>query len=177
MDLENKIILDLCGGTGAWSKPYKEAGYDVRLITRPEYDVRLYIPPKNVYGILAAPPCTMFAGSGNRWKRTDSQMIEAIGVVDACNRIINFCKPKFSALENPVGKLIHYIGKWKYTFHPYQYGDPWKKRTCVWGEHNKPIENPVKPVGLWMDGTPSGELGIVDHPEFLPPDWIHKLPP
>ena len=28
---QDKIILDLCGGTGAWSKPYKDAGYDVRL--------------------------------------------------------------------------------------------------------------------------------------------------
>ena len=41
----DKIILDLCGGTGSWSKPYKEAGYDVRIITLPEYDVRSYIPP------------------------------------------------------------------------------------------------------------------------------------
>lgn len=30
MDNNDKIILDLCGGTGSWSKPYKEAGYDVR---------------------------------------------------------------------------------------------------------------------------------------------------
>jgi ubiquinone/menaquinone biosynthesis C-methylase UbiE len=30
---EGKIILDLCGGTGSWSRPYKEAGYDVRNIT------------------------------------------------------------------------------------------------------------------------------------------------
>lgn len=36
----SKIILDLCGETGSWSKPYKEAGYDVRVITLPEYDVR-----------------------------------------------------------------------------------------------------------------------------------------
>jgi len=36
---QNKIILDLCGGTGSWSKPYKEAGYDVRLITLPDYNV------------------------------------------------------------------------------------------------------------------------------------------
>lgn len=34
-----KIILDLCGGTGAWSRPYKENGYDVRVITLPDYDV------------------------------------------------------------------------------------------------------------------------------------------
>lgn len=31
-----KIILDLCGGTGSWSRPYKEAGYDVRIITLPD---------------------------------------------------------------------------------------------------------------------------------------------
>lgn len=45
MDNSKKIILDLCGGTGSWSKPYKEAGYDVRLITLPEYDVLTYEPP------------------------------------------------------------------------------------------------------------------------------------
>lgn len=60
-DNSNKIILDLCGGTGSWSRPYKEAGYDVRLITLPEYDVLTYEPPESVYGILAAPPCTEFS--------------------------------------------------------------------------------------------------------------------
>lgn len=40
----NKIILDLCGGTGSWSRPWKENGYDVRNITLPEYDVRTYPP-------------------------------------------------------------------------------------------------------------------------------------
>jgi hypothetical protein len=35
--MKKKIILDLCGGTGSWGKPYREAGYDVRLITLPEY--------------------------------------------------------------------------------------------------------------------------------------------
>lgn len=58
---KQKIILDLCGGSGSWSRPYKEAGYDVRLITLPDYDVRTYTPPDHVYGILAAPPCTEFS--------------------------------------------------------------------------------------------------------------------
>lgn len=35
----DKIILDLCGGTGSWSKPYRDAGYDVRVITLPRYDL------------------------------------------------------------------------------------------------------------------------------------------
>ena len=37
---KSKIILDLCGGTGSWSKPYLEAGYTMFNITLPEYDVR-----------------------------------------------------------------------------------------------------------------------------------------
>ena len=36
------IVLDLCGGTGSWSKPYKDAGYDVRVITLPGYDVTYF---------------------------------------------------------------------------------------------------------------------------------------
>ncbi len=66
MDNSGKIILDLCGGTGAWSKPYKDAGYDVRLITLPEYDVLNYEPPDKVHGVLAAPPCTHFSIACNR---------------------------------------------------------------------------------------------------------------
>lgn len=170
-----KVILDLCGGTGAWSAPYRDAGYDVRLITLPSHDVRLYKPPDDVHGMFAAPPCTMFAISGARWKRTEAQMIDALSVVDACLRIIMTCNPVWWALENPVGKLIHYIGKWRYTFQPYEYGDPWTKRTCIWGKHHIPKKTPVAPVGQWTGR--SDTKGIVDHPEFLPPDWVHKLPP
>ena len=36
---KDKIILDLCGGTGAWSKPYKDAGYEVHVLTLPECDI------------------------------------------------------------------------------------------------------------------------------------------
>jgi len=123
----NKLILDLCGGTGNWSKPYKEAGYDVRLITLPDYDVRTYIPPDNVYGILAAPPCTEFAVSD----------------------IILNCNPHFWALENPVGRLkrLRYkiLGEPRLVFHPYEYGDAYTKKTLLWGKFNIPIKNEVKP--------------------------------
>ncbi len=179
MDNSEKIILDLCGGTGAWSRPYVEAGYYVINVTLPEYDVRTYKPPEKVYGILAAPPCTEFAISGVRWWKIKPPelLAEALEVVGDCLRIIEIAKPKFWALENPVGRLPRYIGKYKYTFQPYEYGDPWTKRTCIWGEHNMPTKKPVAPIGLWTGGTPSGRLGIVDHPEYLPPDWVHKLPP
>ena len=175
------IILDLCGGTGAWSKPYKDAGYDVRLVTLPD-DVRLYCPPENVHGILAAPPCTHFAVSGARWwkDKGEEALIEGLSVVDACLRIVLVTQPKWWALENPVGRLKNYLGKYQLIFQPHDYGDPWTKRTCVWGEFNIPKKNPVDPVGQWVGGNDANgiALGIVDHyGEFLPPDWVHKLPP
>ena len=110
---KEKIILDLCGGTGSWSKSYKDAGYDVRVVTLPEYDILTYVPPKNVYGILAAPPCTHFSGSGAQyWKEKDAdgRTAEAMSVVDACCRIILMTNPKFWALENPVGRLRKMLG-------------------------------------------------------------------
>jgi len=146
--VESRIILDLCGGTGAWSRPYVEAGYDVRLITLPEHDVRLYQPPRKVHGVLAAPPCTHLSVSGARWweEKGDEVLLEALSVVDACVRIVHATRPEWWALENPVGRLVHYLGPWKWTFDPCDFGDPWTKKTCIWGEHNIPEKTPVEPT-------------------------------
>ena len=131
--MNNKIILDLCGGSGSWSKPYKENGYDVRLITLPEYDVRDYVPPENVYGILAAPPCTEFSVLNCKAENRERDFEKGLEIVNACLKIIKECNPKFWALENPVGYLRKYLGKSKLIFQPWEYGDPWTKRTEIWG--------------------------------------------
>ena len=143
------IILDLCGGTGAWSKPYQEAGHDVRIITLPNYDVRTYQPPDNVYGVLAAPPCDDFAVSGARWfreKDASGKTIGSMGVVLACLRIIAECKPQFWALENPVSRLSNWLGKPKLIFDPCDFGDPYTKRTCLWGVFRNPVKSRVEPT-------------------------------
>lgn len=143
------IILDLCGGTGSWSRPYSEAGYDVRLITLPDIDVRLFkFPTENIYGILAAVPCTEFAVSGARWwaAKGDAALLEGLSVADACLRIIFLTNPKFWVLENPVGRLKHYIGPPKMFFNPCDYGDPYTKKTALWGNFNIPVPTPVEPT-------------------------------
>lgn len=141
--------------------PYTEHGYDVRNITLPEYDVRLFCPPKNVYGILSAPPCPHLAGSGARyWKeKGDRLLFEALSIVDACMRIILICQPKFWALENPVGRLVHYLGKPKIYFNPCDFGDPYTKKTCLWGKFNIPKKNPVEPVKVCNQGSWIQKLG------------------
>lgn len=144
--MEGKVILDLCGGTGAWSKPYVEAGYRVINVTLPEHDVRLYHPLAQVHGILAAPPCTVFASSGARWHRTKEEMLEGLGIVDACLRMVVVYKPHWWALENPVGTLRRWLGPPKMYFHPYEYGDPYPKKTCLWGNFIVPMKCPVAPT-------------------------------
>lgn len=145
----NKIILDLCGGTSAWSKPYRDAGYDVRVITLPDYDVRTYNPPENIYGILAAPPCTMFSLARTKANKP-RDLQEGMECVRACLDIIWRCMEvkqdtryktlslKFWALENPNGMLKFFLGKPAFEFSPYEFGDGYKKRTMLWGWFNEP---------------------------------------
>jgi site-specific DNA-cytosine methylase len=132
-----KIILDLCGGTGSWSKPYKEVGYDVRLITLPANDVRTYEPPEGVYGILAAPPCTLFSLAKN--KKSKEAILEAWEIVKACLRIIEKCKPSWYCIENPRGLLKDFLGPPDMRFYQWQYGTKTKKPTFLWGHFNRPI--------------------------------------
>jgi hypothetical protein len=141
-----KIILDLCGGTGSWSRPYKEAGYDVRLITLPDYDVLTYKPPQNVYGILAAPPCTEYSPlNRNKYSKYEQffdfdkfKNSPNTAILNTCIKIIEKCKPVFFAIENPYGLMRKYMGKPKLSFQPYQYGDGWTKKTDIWGKFNMP---------------------------------------
>lgn len=140
------IILDLCGGTGAWSRPYVEAGYDVRLVTLPDNDVREYVPPDSVHGILAAPPCTEFAVSGARWWSSKPEYLldDALSIWRACMRVIESSKPVWWALENPVGRLRKWAGPPAWTFQPWEYGDNQFKRTLVWGTAKRPTPSVTK---------------------------------
>lgn len=139
---QEKIILDLCGGTGSWSKPYSDAGYDVRIITLPEYDVLTYCPPHNVYGILAAPPCDQFSIARGHKKKRDIN--GALEIVDACLKIIWQCEPKFWGLENPVGMLRKYLGKPPLTFEPLDFGEDYTKKTDLWGYYKTPKFNRIE---------------------------------
>jgi hypothetical protein len=154
--MEKKIILDLCGGSGAWSRPYKEAGYDVRVLTLPECDIldikfvrdkehslilrsNEFIDPRDVYGILAAPPCTEFSiAKGNRSR----DFSKAMTTVEACLQIIwhlqKYARLKFWALENPTGLLRRFLGKPAFSFEQWQFGGERVKRTDLWGYFNPP---------------------------------------
>ena len=199
MELNNsrKIILDLCGGTGAWSKPYKDAGYDVRVITLPEWDVRTFnffddrlwfckpnedgewkeiCLTKDVYGILAAPPCTMFSLARTKAKKP-RDLQEGMEIVEICLKIIWECQYKlrqptarettlkFWALENPYAMLKFFLGKPAFIFDPWEFGDGYQKKTALWGKFNEPKKNPV-PMTEEMKKLAKTNLHKIKFPKF-----------
>ena len=167
---EKNIILDLCGGSGAWSRPYKEAGFDMRVITLPNHNVfyrdydwdlngiyfygvnrtGIYSPYEKIYGIFAAPPCTEFSvakGNGPRDLRA------AMEIVKVCLEIIwevqLHAKLAFWALENPRGLLRQFLGIPKYTFEQWEFGTEAYKPTDIWGYFNPPKPTvKTKPEGM-----------------------------
>ena len=122
--------------------------------------VRLFeLPEYQVHGVLAAPPCTHFAGSGARWwkDKGEDALLDGLSVVDACLRVIWATRPTWWVLENPVGRLVHYLGLPKMYFDPWEYGDPYTKKTCLWGEFREPRRSPVEPTdGSKMHLVPPG---------------------
>jgi hypothetical protein len=145
-----KIILDVGGGTGEWSRPYRLDGrYDVRIIDPkffPYWTARRYLERRGndrVHGVFLTPPCTEFAVSGSRWWKSKSESLlnNAIATVYEFLELKDAVKPEWWALENPVGRLgtvVPELGWPKYKFQPWMYGDNEIKYTCIWGEHERP---------------------------------------
>jgi len=150
-------VLSLCDYSGVWSKPYKDAGYDVMQVDlQHDSDVRLFQAlPFPVRGVLAAPPCAEFAGSGARWweSKGEQKLLDGLALVDACCRIVLVHRPQWWVIENPVGRLNRWLGEAQYIFDPADYGgyaggegDDYLKRTCLWGRFNAPMKAKIEAV-------------------------------
>lgn len=137
------LILSLCDHSGNWSRPYADAGYEVvRVDLQDGQDVRtLAHMADRVRGILAAPPCTEFARSGApHWKaKGEAPLLDGLALVDACLRAVAIYRPEWWALENPIGRLKDYLGPPAFRFDPCDYGQPWTKRTWLWGHFTPPV--------------------------------------
>ena len=167
-----KLILSLFDYTGNWSRPYKENGYDVvQIDIKLGYDILEwdYTHLTDVYGILAAVPCTAFAVSGARWfkdKDADGTTDYYVSLLDRTLEIIEYHNPVFWAIENPVGRIARFAELPKpFYFQPCDYGDPYTKKTGLWGKFQAPVGlmagpywNPVEPTeGSKMHLMPPGE--------------------
>lgn len=159
-----KIVLSLFDHTGNWSRPWEEAGYQVLRFDIQDdpvtgdvnaFDVAFFadyfgdFDGLEVYAILAACPCTEFALSGARHfaaKDADGRTMAAVQLVHQTLRSIEYYRPVVWAIENPVGRIEKLGGlpSWRLAFHPNHLGDPYTKKTLIWGRFNANL--PIAPV-------------------------------
>lgn len=96
--------------------------------------------------MIAFPPCTHLAVSGARHfeqKRKDGRQQQGI---DFFMKMAEANIPKI-AIENPIGIMSTHYKKPSQIIHPYHFGDPYSKATCLWLKnlpnllYNKKLDN------------------------------------
>ena len=91
--------------------------------------------------VIAHPPCTRLCNSGVRWlheRNLWGALDEAVAFFRSC---LSANAPHV-AVENPVahGHAVRRIGRrHDFTVQPWQFGDPFKKRTCFWTRGLPPL--------------------------------------
>ena len=92
--------------------------------------------------MVAHPPCTHLAVSGARWfKDKQTEQAEALDFV----RLLLAAPIDKIALENPISIISSRIRKPDQIIQPYQFGDSFSKKTCLWLK-NLPLLNPTNIV-------------------------------
>ena len=119
--------------------------------------------------IIAHPPCTYLSNAGARWlyaggelnaerykKGLDGKKFFMAMLNADCTRV---------AVENPIPSSIYDLPKYNQVIQPYQFGEPWSKKTCLW---LKGLE-PLQPTNIVEDYKPyctSGSYGVTHDPKY-----------
>lgn len=131
---------------------------DVRELLSQQWDI-----------IIAFPPCTYLCSSGMHWTvrglRDPKLTEDALDFV----RCLLGADCKHIALENPVGAISTRIRKPDCIIHPWQFGHPESKTTCLWLK-NLPALVPTnvlqKPAsGRWENQCASGQNKLAPSPD------------
>jgi len=160
------IVLSLFDKTTNMVKPWAEGGYGCQCVdiqhdppdglfrhSLPEpgeihkigADMRDFLPAREPIKILFAfPPCTDVAVSGARWFRDKGLggLIEALQLFYAAVKLAEWAGAPYM-IENPVSAVSSYWREPDYTFHPWQYGDLYTKKTCLWCGNGFVMPEPI----------------------------------
>lgn len=130
------------------------------------YQCNLFdIIDNNWDAMIAFPPCTHLAVSGAAWfdqKRKDGRQKEGIDFFLQITK----ANIKHIAIENPIGIMSKNYRKPDQIIHPYYFGEPFTKSTCLW------LKNLPK---LYHNSAPNLFDNVVTHTEkgeFF--EWVCK---
>ena len=130
--------------------------------------------------LIAHPPCTYLsnAGSARLYKKIDGKSfvnLERLNKgLDAKDFFLKFFKsgvPRV-AIENPVPSGVYRLPKYTQIIHPWQFGHPYHKKTCLWLKNLSPLEPTeiVAPTAYWVQGKghPGGHRSQKERSKTFP---------
>lgn len=126
-----------------------------------------------IYGnwdlIIAHPPCTYLSNAGARWlfagghlnvdrykKGLDAKAFFMAMLNADCPRI---------AVENPIPSRIYDLPQYTQVIQPYQFGEPWSKKTCLWLKGLEPLQ-PTNIVSDYKPYCSSGSYSGTHDPKY-----------
>ena len=114
--------------------------------------------------MIAHPPCTYLSKAGTRQlyvkgEVVQSRWIKGIEAVLFFNKLLNAKIPKV-CIENPIPFKIYNLPPWQQIVDPYEFGTPFKKRTCLWLKNLPPLQSSV--------------IALPAIPTYTPNCWFQK---
>ena len=119
--------------------------------------------------IIAHPPCTYLSNAGARWLYSGGKLNEEryrkgldgknffMAMINAdCQRI---------AVENPIPSSIYDLTQYTQIIQPYQFGEPWSKKTCLWLKGLEPLQ-PTNIVDDYKPYCSSGSYSGTHNPKY-----------
>lgn len=108
--------------------------------------------------LIAHPPCTYLSAAGairlynaDHTIKDNARLSKGYEAAEFFNAVLSSEVPRV-AVENPVPMKVFALPKYSQIINPYQFGDPWMKRTCLWLRGLPALEptNEVEPIGYWI---------------------------
>jgi hypothetical protein len=113
--------------------------------------------------MIAHPPCTYLSNAGARWLYAggvlnQERFSKGLEGKEFFMQLFNADIEKI-AVENPIPSKVFNLPKYSQAIQPYEYGHPYKKKTCLWLK-NLPLLTPTniveqrestKVVGNWFN--------------------------
>lgn len=155
-------VLIACEESQAITKEFRKLGheaYSCDLIPcsggHPEWHIQADALEEAYSGkydlMVAHPPCTYLAVSGNRWlynkdgSKNEQRWENRLKALFFVKQLMD-APIKHIAIENPISVISSQIRKPNQIVQPYMFGDKASKTTCLWTK-NLPLLTPTKIVG------------------------------
>ena len=119
--------------------------------------------------LIAHPPCTYLSNAGARWLYAGGELNteryrKGLEGKKFFMAMLNADCPRI-AVENPIPSSIYDLPQYTQIIQPYQFGEPWSKKTCLWLNGLEPLQ-PTNIVEDYKPYCSSGSYSGTHDPKY-----------